>query len=54
MDQATAGAALLENRLDVRIARADLERTASSLGLTRVTSVVNGLHVAGVRNSETN
>ncbi len=25
----------------------------SSLGLTRVTSVVNGLHVAGVRNSET-
>ncbi len=53
MDEATAGAALLENRLDVRIARADLERTASSLGLTRVTSVVNGLHVAGVRNSET-
>ena len=53
MDEATAGAALLENRLDVRIARADLERTASSLGLTRVTSVVTGLHVAGVRNSET-
>ena len=53
MDEATAGAALLENRLDVRIARADLERTAKSLGLTRVTSVVNGLHVAGVRNSET-
>lgn len=53
MDEATAGAALLENRLDVRIARTDLERTAKSLGLTRVTSVVNGLHVAGVRNSET-
>lgn len=53
MDEATAGAALLESRLDVRIARTDLERTAKSLGLTRVTSVVNGLHVAGVRNSET-
>src|SRR5690606_36086978 len=53
MDEATAGAALLENRLDVRIARTDLERTAKSLGLTRVTSVVDGLHVAGVRNSET-
>lgn len=53
MDEATAGAALLENRLDVRIARTDLDRTAKSLGLTRVTSVVNGLHVAGVRNSET-
>ena len=53
IDEATAGAALLDNRLDVRIARTDLERTAKSLGLTRVTSVVNGLHVAGVRNSET-
>ena len=53
MDEATAGAALLENRLDVRIARTDLDRTAKSLGLTRVTSVVNGLHVAGVRNSAT-
>ena len=53
MDEAAAGAALLDNRLDVRIARTDLERTAKSLGLTQVTSVVNGLHVAGVRNSET-
>ena len=53
MGEATAGAALLENRLDVRIARTDLDRTAKSLGLTRVTSVVNGLHVAGVRNSAT-
>ena len=53
IDEATAGAALLDNRLDVRIARTDLERTAKSLGLTQVTSVVNGLHAAGVRNSET-
>ena len=53
IDEATAGAALLDNRLDVRIARTDLERTAKSLGLTQVTSVVNGLHVAGGRNSET-
>ncbi|TAH50472.1 MAG: TolC family protein [Betaproteobacteria bacterium] len=53
MDEATAGKALLDERLDVRIARADLERTAKDLGLTRVTSVVNGLHLSGVSNSET-
>ena len=53
MDETTAGAALLENRLDVRIARTDLDRMAKSLGLTRVTSVVNGLNVTGEHNSET-
>lgn len=40
-------------RVDVRLARADLERTARDLGLTRVTSVVDGLHVAALRNRET-
>ena len=31
----------------------ELDRTAKELGLTRVTSVVNGLHLSGVSNSET-
>ncbi len=52
-DEATVARTLVEDRLDLRIARADLDWTAKDLGLTRVTSVVNGLHVAGVRNSET-
>ncbi|AKJ27142.1 TolC family protein [Caldimonas brevitalea] len=43
----------LDQRLDVRLARADLEFTARDQGLSRVTSFVNGLHVAAVRNSET-
>ncbi len=43
----------IDQRLDVRMARADLDFTARDLGLSRVTSVVNGLHVAAVRNSET-
>jgi outer membrane protein TolC len=43
----------LDQRLDVRLARADLEFTAREQGLTRVTSFINGLHVAAVRNSET-
>jgi outer membrane protein TolC len=43
----------LDQRLDVRLARADLEFTARDQGLTRVTSFINGLHVAAVRNSET-
>ena len=43
----------IDQRLDVRLARADLEFTAREQGLSRVTSVVNGFHVAAVRNSET-
>jgi outer membrane protein TolC len=43
----------LDQRLDVRMARAELDLTARDLGLTRVSSVVNGMHVAAVRNSET-
>lgn len=53
LDEASVGRSLTDERLDLRLARADLERTAKDLGLTRVTSVVNGLHVAGVNNSET-
>ncbi len=53
LDEETVGRAALDERLDVRRARAELEATAKDLGLTRVTSVVNGLEVAAVRNSET-
>lgn len=43
----------LEERLDVRMARAELDWTARDLGLTQVTSVVNGLHGAFIENRET-
>lgn len=52
-DEAALGRTALEERLDVRMARADLEYLARQQGLTRVTSYVDGLHVAAVRNSET-
>lgn len=42
----------LEERLDVRMARADLEYLARQQGLTRITSYVNGLEVAVVHESE--
>ena len=43
----------LESRLDVRMARAELEYLARRQGITRITSYVDGLHIAAVRNSET-
>lgn len=43
----------LDQRLDVRIARANLEFTAREQGLTRITSFINSFDVAGVRNTET-
>jgi outer membrane protein TolC len=45
--------AALDDRLDLRLARANLEFTAREQGLTRVTSVVNGFDAAAVRHSET-
>lgn len=42
-----------DDRLDLRMARAELDWTAKTLGLVRVTSVVDGLHLAAVHNSET-
>lgn len=45
--------AAIDQRLDVRLAKADLEFTARDQGLTRITSVVDGFHIAAVRNSET-
>ena len=45
--------AALDERLDVRMARAELEWMAGAMGVTRVTSVVDGMHVAVMNNSET-
>ncbi|MDQ8020710.1 MAG: TolC family protein [Moraxellaceae bacterium] len=44
--------ASLDQRLDVRMARHDLDTTARELGLTRVTSVVDGLHLGLANKSE--
>jgi len=52
-DEAAIASFALAERLDVRSARADLELLARQHGFTRVTSYVDGLHLAGVRNSET-
>lgn len=43
----------VDQRLDVRMARAELAYSARSQGLERVTSFVNGFHLGVVRNSET-
>lgn len=42
----------LDERLDVRMARFELDTVARNRGLTRVQSVVDGLHVGLVSNSE--
>ena len=52
-DDAVTLRTALEDRLDVRMARADLEYLARQQGLTRVTSYVDGLHLAGKHNSAT-
>ena len=52
-EEAAVTQTALDERLDVRLARAELDATARALGLTRVTSVVNGLHVAALHNRET-
>ncbi len=52
-DEAAVTQGALEGRLDLRLARAELDAVARDLGLTRVTSVVNGLHVAGIEVRET-
>jgi outer membrane protein TolC len=52
-DEAALARTALDQRIDVRMARADLDYLAEQQGLTRITSYVDGLHVAGVYNSET-
>ncbi len=51
--EATTMQSAIDQRLDVSMARAELEFSAREQGLTQVTSVVNGFEIAGVRNSET-
>ena len=52
-DEAEVARTALAERLDVQLARAQLDATARELGLTRVSSVVNGLEIGGVLNTET-
>lgn len=52
-DETALARTALDERLDVRMARAELDYLARQQGLTRVTSFVDGLHVAAVRNSAT-
>ena len=52
-DEATVAQAAMDQRLDVRLARASLEFTARDQGLNRITSFVNGLELGIIHNSET-
>ena len=52
-DEAVVAQAALGQRLDVQIARANLEAAAREQGVTRVTSVVDGLELGVGRVSET-
>lgn len=52
-DEAEVARRAFEQRLDVRLARAELDFTARTLGLTRATSVVDALHLNVQRNSQT-
>ena len=52
-DEATIAQAAMDQRLDVRLARANLEFIAREHGLTLVQSVVNGLEVGIASKSET-
>ena len=52
-DEQTVARSALEQRLDVQMARADLDTMAQDLGLTRITSFFSAFDVAGVYNSET-
>ena len=52
-DEAMIANAAMDQRLDVRMARANLDFVAQEQGLTRVTSIVNGLDVGITHKSET-
>lgn len=52
-DETSVLQAGLDQRLDVRLARASLDVTAREQGLTRITSFVNGMEIGLARNSET-
>jgi outer membrane protein TolC len=50
--EAEVRAAIFDTRLDVRIARHEVDRTARVFGLTRVTSWIDGVQLGVARNSE--
>ena len=52
-DEASVAKTAMAQRLDVRMAQANLEFVAREQGLTRVTSIVNGLEVGVTRKNET-
>ena len=52
-DEATVAKAAMDQRLDVSMARANLDFVAREQGLTRITRIVNGLEVGVTRKSET-
>jgi outer membrane protein TolC len=52
-DETSVLQAGLDQRLDVRLARASLDVTAREQGLTRITSFVNGMEIGVAHNSET-
>ena len=52
-DEASIAKAAMDQRLDVRMARANLDFVAREQGLTRVTSIVNGLEVGVTRKNGT-
>lgn len=53
IDEANVLQSAIDQRLDVAMARAELEFSAREQGLTQITSFINGFEIAGVRNSET-
>ena len=52
-DEASVAKLAMDQRLDVRMARANLDFVAREQGLTRITSFVNGLDLGVTRKSET-
>ena len=52
-DESAIARVALDERLDVRMARAELEYLARAQGLTHITSYVDGLRIAGEHNSAT-
>lgn len=51
-DEASVVRQAMEQRLDIRLARAQLESTAGELGLTQATSFISGFELSGIRISE--
>ena len=51
--EALIATSAMEQRLDVRLARANLDFIAREQGLTRITSVINAFELGGVTKSET-